>query len=282
MPGGDALPFLERHLLQDAGHPCPHMQVGHLLLPQLVQRPQPVHLGLLDRELRLDGAGGHLQPFLLERVARVELLLGRLRLLELKRRDEALREELPVGVRLQAGGLQLRVGGRKRRPLVEQLALHLHLAVAVARLGRFEIQPRLERGLLQLGVAQLEDHGGGGDEGAGADDDPLDGAVGSGRDPADLLRDQRPGAAHLPDHRAALHRVQIDRVAIDARRRRLEARDACRDDDDHDGRNHGIQSLAKLLPACEIGSGDVHFSLPPVTPAASSFREPLTYRLPIG
>ena len=82
--GGDALPFLERHLLQNAGHPCPHMQVGHLLLPQLVQRPPPVHLGLLDRELRLDGAGGHLQPFLLERVARVELLLGRLRLLELE------------------------------------------------------------------------------------------------------------------------------------------------------------------------------------------------------
>ena len=100
--------------------------------------------------------------------------------------------------------------------------------------------------------------------------------------PADLLRDQRPGAAHLPEQRAALHRVQIDRVAIDARRRRFQPRDACRDDDDHDGRNHGIQSLAKLLPACEIGSGDVHSSLPPVTPAASSFREPLTYRLSIG
>ena len=235
-----------------------------LLLPQLVQRPQPVHLGLFDRELRLDGVGGHLQPFLLERVARVELLLGRLRLLELKRRDEALREELPVGVRLQAGGLQLRFGGGKRRPLVEQLAFHFDLPVAVARLGRFEIQPRLERGLLQLGVAQLEDHPGGGDEGAGSDDDPLDGAVGGGRDPPDLLRDQRAGAAHLPDHRTALHRVQIDRVAVDARRGRLQARDAQRDDSHRQDRGHGIQSLAQLLLPCEIGSGDVHLSLPPL------------------
>ena len=71
-------------------------------------------LGLLDRELRLDGAGGHLQPFLLDGVARIELLLGRLRLLELERRDEALGEELPVGVRLQAGRLELRLGGGER------------------------------------------------------------------------------------------------------------------------------------------------------------------------
>ena len=265
-PGGDALPFVERHLLQNAGHPGPHAQVGHLLSPQLVQRAQAVHLGLLDRKLRLDGVGGHLQPFLLERVARIELLLGRLRPLELERRDESLGEELTVGIRLQTGRLELRLDGGKRRSLVEQLALHLDLPVAVPRLGRFEIQARLERGLLQLGIAQLEDHGVGRDEGAGADDDPFHGPVGGGRDPANLLRDQGAGAAHLPHHRTALHGVQVDRVAVDERRRRLQPRDADRDDDDHDGRHRGVQSLAALLRACEIGSGDVHLSLPPSYP----------------
>ncbi len=43
---------------------------------------------------------------------------SRTRLLELERRDEALREELTVGVRLQAGRLALRLGGGKRRSLV--------------------------------------------------------------------------------------------------------------------------------------------------------------------
>ena len=196
-------------------------------------------------------------------------------------------EELPVGVRLQAGRLELRVGGRKRRPLVEQLALHLHLPVAVARLGRFEIEPRLQRGLLQLGVAQLEDHRVGDDEGAGADDDPLDGAVGGGGNPADLLRDQRPGAAHLPHHRAALHRVQIDRVAVDARRGRLQARDAQRDDSHHQDRGYGIPSLAQLLLPCEIGSGDIHGKYPVFVPRASdSYRLSIEfhkiYRMSIG
>ena len=265
-PGGDALPFVERHLLQHAGHPGPHPQVGHLPPPQLVQRPETVHLGLLDRELRLYGVGGHPQPFLLERVARIELLLGRLRLLELERRDESLREELTVGVRLQARRLALRLGGGELRALVEQIALDLHLPVAVACLRRFEIQPRIEHGLLQLGVAQLEDDGVGRDEGAGPDDDPFHGPVGGGRDPADLLRDQGAGAAHLTHHRAALHRVEVDGVAVDERRRRLQPRDAARDDDDHDGRNRGVQSLAALLRACEIGSGDVHLSLPPSYP----------------
>ena len=128
--------------------------------------------------------------------------------------------------------------------LVEQIALHLHLPVAEARLRRFEIEARLKHGLLQLGIAQLEDYGVGRDEGAGADDDPLDGAVGGGRDPPDPLRDQGAGAAHLPHHRAALHRVEVDGVGVDARRGRLQARDTGRDDDDHDDRGCGIQSLA--------------------------------------
>ncbi|MCY4635225.1 MAG: hypothetical protein OXG04_12105 [Acidobacteria bacterium] len=260
--GRDALTFFERHLLQDARHPGPHAQVVHLLPPQLEQRPQTVHLGLLDRKLRVDGVGGHLQPFPLERVARLVLLLGRLRLLQLRRRDEALREELPVGVRLQAGRLELRFSGRKRRPLVEELALHLHLPVAVARLGRFEIQARLERGLFQLGIAQLEDHGVGCNQGARPDDYPFDGPVGGSRDPADLLRDQGAGAAHLPHHRAALHGVEVDGVAVDARRRRLQARDPHRDQGDHDERRDAVEAVSHPLLPGEIGAGDIHGKFP--------------------
>ena len=127
----------------------------------------------------------------------------------------------------------------------------------------------------------------GGDEGAGADDDPLDGAVSGGRDPADLLGDQGAGAAHLPHHRATLHGVEVDGVAVDARRGRLQARDAQRDDGHHQDRGYGIQSLAQPLLPCEIGSGDIHGEYLVIVPRASdSYRLPIEcheiYRMSIG
>jgi len=78
-------------------------------------------------------------------------------------------KKLPVGVRLQAGRLQLRFDGRKRRPLVEQLALHFHDFVAPDTVILELSNPELEQSALEARATP--------------DDDAFDGAVGGGRDP---------------------------------------------------------------------------------------------------
>ena len=52
------------------------------------------------------------------------------------------------------------------------------------------------------------------------------------RNPADVFRHQRAEAAHLPDHRPALHRIGPERRGFDRRRRRLQPREADRDEAD--------------------------------------------------
>ena len=173
--------------------------------------------------MRVYGGGCQLQPLLLDGVPRFILPLSCLRLLELNRRDEPQLGKLLVGFRLQARADELRFRRGERCALLQEVALHFHPAIAVARFRSVEVQPGFKRHLLQLGVAQLDDDGVGGDGGSRSNHDPFDVAVGGRRDPPDSLRHERAYPPHLPDQRSALDGVEIDGVAVDPWRRRLQA-----------------------------------------------------------
>ena len=75
----DALALFQRYLLEDSRDPGPHLQVIHLLDPQLPERLQAVDVRLFGGQLNLDRLPRDLQPFL----CRVSSARARLRLLEL-------------------------------------------------------------------------------------------------------------------------------------------------------------------------------------------------------
>ena len=60
------------------------------------------------------------------------------------------------------------------------------------------------------------------DFGAGLHDDPLDPAAGGRRNPPNIFGHQGAGAAHLPDHGAALDRIDPQRCPVDAGGGRLQ------------------------------------------------------------
>ena len=253
--------FFQRHLLQNAVHPGAHTEVLYLPDAESVQCPQPVDLGLLDRDLRIDGGNSQLQPLLLQGVPRVEFLFGSLRLLELDRRDESQFCEVLVCISLQTCVDELCFGRSERCLLLQQAALHLDSPIAVAGSRCIEIELRFERHLLEFGVVQLDDDGLRGDHGSRLDHDSLDVAVGSGRDPADPLGHERPCAANLADHWSTPDGVQVDGVAIDPGRGRLQARDRHRNQREHNDGQRDMEAPPDPLRAGDVRSGDVHESV---------------------
>ncbi len=80
--------------------------------------------------------------------------------------------------------------------------------------GGLELGIGVGGGLLDVGIGEHEDDAVRGDDGAGAEDDLIDAALGAGGDPADLFGDEGAEAADLAEHLAAFHGVDPDEVAI--------------------------------------------------------------------
>ena len=97
------------------------------------------------------------------------------------------------------------------------------------------------RGLLRLRIAELDENGVGLDRRSGQHDDALDGSVGQRRDPANLIGHQHAGAAHVAQHRSALHRFNPQPAGFDGRRSRLEARERDGGNDDQQARRRRPQ-----------------------------------------
>ena len=140
---------LNRRCAPEAGVCTPasraDLQVGHLVLAKLPQRPHTIDVCLFDRELRLDGRGLDLQPLLLQPVADLKLLRARLRLFEDELGDEPLVRQLLVSLELQRRLCELRFDCGKSGPLGEHLTLELYLSTTVTGLGRSELQLGFER-----------------------------------------------------------------------------------------------------------------------------------------
>jgi hypothetical protein len=221
-------------------------------------RARLVHVCLLDPHLRLDRLAGDRQALLLDVLAVLELLGRALRELERDVGDQPVLVELFVGVGPQPGLPRLGRDARGRGPLVEQLALQPHLELGVARLCGAYLRLGVLRLRQQLGVAELEDHRVGLDDRAREQDPPLDARLGERWNPADVLGHERPEAAHFAHHLAALHRVDHDCRPLDGRGRRLEARDAEREEYDRRCADSGPDQAPLLLLLEEVRPCDVH------------------------
>ena len=114
--------------------------------------------------------------------------------------DEALPGQLAVGVGLHLGLLVVGLDAGGGRLLVERLALEADLQLRVLRLRLAGLRFRVEGLQLQLGVAQLEDHGVRLHHRARVDEDPLHACLrrrpgSSARPPAPACPGRAPRAA---------------------------------------------------------------------------------------
>ena len=263
----DALSDLDRHQLEDAGEPGADLELMDLVAPQARHRPALVHARALHGELRLHSFRVLLQPLLLDPVPIVELIGRELRELPREVGDQALLGELGVGLRAQLGLVEFGLDAGGHRLLIEVAALEVDLGLDVLGLGLAELRLGVERGLLDLRVAQLEDHAVRRHVGAGEDDDPLHASFGDGGDPAGVLRHERAEAAHVDDERAPLHGVQEDGRALDFGRRRLKARQAEGNQEDGGGGSGTVTDAAALARDCDRSRAcDIHRA--PLAPKA--------------
>jgi hypothetical protein len=127
------------------------------------------------------------------------------------------------------------------------LTLEIGLLVGVRRLGGAELELGCQDLLLQIRVRHLEDDTIRLDLRARAEDVALDATGGGGRDPPDVLGDERAGAADLTDHRSALDRVDPHRRAVHTRRGRPEARHADGDANDREEGNGAVEDPSDLF-----------------------------------
>ena len=125
-------------------------------------------------------------------------------------REQALPGELLVGGLTDPCLLVLRPHPGRDRLLIQPLALEAHTELRVRRLGGPQLELGFPGGQLQLGVAELQDHGVGFDHRPGLHHDTLDASVGEGRDPADLFGHEGAEAPHLAHHAAPLDGVRPD------------------------------------------------------------------------
>ena len=206
--GVRVLADLQRHFLEHPVGPGPDHHRGLEPMLELGDRPQPLHLALLDFDLLVDRLGQDLEALFLVLHLLTEGGGTVLRLLLVERDDEPLLEQL--GARL---GATLRIepflaplgnGGCLGEPVAAERGLELHQL----RFGVGEGTVGVERLNLDVGIRKLEDDRLGLDAVAGQQMEPLNTAGGDGRDPARVLRHERPGPANLDDHVALLHGIE--------------------------------------------------------------------------
>ena len=169
-------------------------------------------------------------------------------------------EEPFVGLHLELGLREVGLHGRRRGLLVESLPLDPDARVDEIGLAGFELLLGILRVALELGVGHLEEDRARFDLRARLPDDRLDPAVGPGRDLAGALGndDERARSAHLPQHRAALDRVGIERALVDSRCGGLEARKSQGDEQD-DRRRRRDEEYPLALPLLrEVFPNDIH------------------------
>ena len=125
-------------------------------------------------------------------------------------------------------------------------------------LGGFELGGGVGSGLLDVGIREHEDDAVGGDDGARAEDDFIDAALGAGGDPADFFGDEGAEAADVAEHLAAFHGVDVDEVAVDGGGGGLQAREKEGDADEHGSRDSAVNEAFFPFGFRLIGARDVH------------------------
>lgn len=227
------LPLLDHDFLHDAGETGAHGQRLHLLEHALICVLILREARALRGDLRFDGCAELVQALDLDLVRGLQRFGRELRPADLQLRDDA---RCTFGLGLQPGRFVLRVRLGDGGLLVELLAAARELELS--ELGFRDLEPvtRLLGLTYEVGIRQLGQDRVGRDDGTGAHEHGLDAPRRLGRDPAELARLERPGAAHLDHELTALDGARVQRVAIHSRRGRLEARQCNGDDGERDGR----------------------------------------------
>ena len=113
-------------------------------------------------------------------------------------------------------------------------------------LGLRQLSLRLESLELDIGIGELDEHGGGGDFLARLDVLALDAARGDGGDPADLLGDERARPANLTHHLTTRDGVDPERGRIDRRSGPVEPRQRDGDENERGERASGVEIAARV------------------------------------
>ena len=234
VPGATCWPTSTGHELQHAAQPGADVQFVLLLPLELQHSARLIDARLLHGELRAARLGTARELLLRDLVPDGELLGVDLRLPNHQIGDELIfRQRLVhLGLHLRLVVVRVDVGGR--RPLAQQIVLHLHPEVGERRLGRQQLELGILHLLVELRVGQLEDDSLCLHRRARPEDDSFHAPLRRGRNPPDVLGHERPEPANLPDHRPALDGVRPQRGGFDRGRRRLELREAEGDPSDHE------------------------------------------------
>ena len=194
----------------------------------------------LRRQLRLDGLLAYRGPLLLQTNADFQLLGRNLGLGERHLIGETLFRHLFLRQVLGPGLLVIRCHRGGASSLRERLVLQLHFKVGVLGLGGANLRFGVEHILLELRVAELEQHRVRLDLLTGQQKAAVDPALIPGGYKKNVLRHQRAQTADVEHHVAAPDRVDEGR-AVDRGRGRLEPRETERNHayrrDGHDGIN---------------------------------------------
>jgi hypothetical protein len=108
-----------------------------------------------------------------------------------------------------------------------------------------------------LWIAQFEDHAVRGHFRSRLQNDALDAAVGRGRNPAHVFRNEHAAAAHDARERSAFDGLDDERRRLDRRRRRLEPRERDAGEHDREDDEGGVDRAPRNLSRGR-GSDDVH------------------------
>ena len=234
----------------------------------VVERALLVDIGLLDGKLRRDGICESLDFLLREIVLFGELFGLHLGGFYVELGFQAELAEPLVRVFCHLRRAVLRGNGRCLRALVHQLILKLGFRLLVGGFRALQLIFRVERLLLQLRIAEIENHRVRFHGRSGKQIALLDAPLGRRRDHPHGFRHEGAQPADFAKHRPALHGVGPDRRFVDARRRRLQARERSRHHDDHQ------QGRADIDVAADFSSAASH-------PAAlCPYRKPHSYNAP--
>ena len=157
--------------------------------------------GLLECNLWSDRRPGEGELLLLDSIDRLGLLGGHLEQLDVQFRVQAVLQQLIFNLGLEMGLGVSCFGGRRIGLGLKDGSLELGVGIRQIGFGGLELRVSVEGCLFDGRVAELKNDAVGLYGCARMENDPIHVGVGTGRDPADILRDQGAQAVHFPDHR---------------------------------------------------------------------------------
>src|SRR5690606_6851461 len=258
---GEALAFLDLHLLDDAGEIGANLEVVDLLL-----EPRDVAAQLLDPRLCGRFArGARLGETRDLRLNRLEVFLQLLgthfRALRLERGRRPFLDEPLLDLRLDACGRVIGLGTRERDEQIEIAVFLLGFAQRFLDLGGLELRLRLREILQKSRAAQLDEDVVGSDELPRENVHVLDDAFAAIGYGADFRRVQGARAGDLVHELPARDAPGPERAAVDAGRTPHEARGHAREEGERDA-GGGESRPAAIAALARIRSLDIR-GLPP-------------------